>query len=400
MRTPTLLVLVSVPPLMVLGCTSDLPAPDNYQESGFSASATDTAGGDIAIDCSEIPDGALLAQYDFTPTADGGEGALSWSQEGLPDGLSIDQVTGQITGVPEVEGPVSVTLSVMDGEDAMGTQTCEFEVHAALDVDLGLLLQAPPFCVRPGDTLLDQVIEGTGDGSPILCDTPGGSGNGAVPEGITVGEESCEIEGTLTADDRYGTYVWMVRGTQSGRSVWVPYCVTQDQQEADAYDIQIDHSGLPAMSVDSTLVPIVRTFQPDQPFAVGTESGEEPEGGEPQFIITDPASCGANACFFGFAFSINASPFDTSDTNFGLVTNATLLSDGGGNPIGFDHQLFIDGPGPQIMDFAEQFGDRPWVVNFGLDYCISDMDGPCDGGPNVRENGNGTIQQAILMFPE
>ncbi len=364
---------------LLVACTSDLDAPDAYTEPSISA-GSDTAGS-LGLDCAAFPEGAIGAQYDFTPEVSAqDDGTRTWTAETLPAGLEIDADDGRITGVPTASGTTSVDFTVIDSV-GMASTTCDITINDALAVDNDLVVASVPYCVRPGEeTLLDLVVEGSGDGSTIRCDHPGGNGNGRRPAGISVNADTCEIEGTIT-DDRFGTWVFMVRGEQSGAEVWVPYCVTND--EPSGYDVSVDHSSLDDDGVDGTLVPIVRRFNPAASVSVGGDA-------DPLFTVLDADSCGTSACFYGFAFNINASPFDAETLS--LAPDAVLIDNG---PQGFTHELSIEGP--QVSD---EFADRPWTVNIALDYCLTDSDGPCDGAQNVRANGNGNIDISILMLPE
>lgn len=364
--------------VLLVACTSDLDAPDAYTEPSITA-GSDTAG-DLGLDCAAFPEGAVAAMYDFTPEVSAeDDGTRTWTAETLPEGLEIDEDSGRITGVPTASGTTSVDFTVMDST-GMAATTCDITINDALGVDNELVVASVPYCVRPGEqTLLDLVVDGTGDGTPIRCDHPGGTGNGRRPAGISVNADTCEIEGTVM-EDRLGMWVFMVRGQQSGAEVWVPYCVSND--ETSSYDVSIDHSGLSDEGVDGTLVPIVRRFNPAAAFSVGGD-------GDPLFTILDPGSCGSS-CFYGFAFNINASPFDAETLS--LAPDAVLIDNG---PQGFTHELSMDGP-----QVSEEFADRPWTVNIALDYCLTDTDGPCDGAENVRANGDGNVDISILMLPE
>ena len=360
-------------------CTSDLDAPDAYSEPSITA-GNDTAGS-LDLDCEAFPLGAVGADYDHTPEVSSmDDGTRTWIAETLPEGLEIDESSGRISGSPTTAGTTSVDFTVMDSS-GMAATTCDIVINDALDVDQALVLDEVPFCLRPGEqTLLDLVVDETGDGTPIRCDSDGGTGNGRRPAGISVNAETCAIEGTIT-DDRLGTWVFIVRGTQSGAEVFVPYCVTNDAP--GGYDVTVDHSALSDNGIDSTLVPVFRTFNPDAALAVGTDD-------DPLFTITSPDDCGAS-CFFGFAFNINASPFDADTFS---ITNTEIMS-GANGPEGFTHGLTIGGP-----QVEEAFRDRPWTVNIALDYCLSDTEGRCDGAQNVRTNGDAGLEFSILMVPE
>jgi hypothetical protein len=108
---------------------------------------------------------------------------------------------------------------------------------------------------------------------------------------------------------------------------------------------------------------------------------------DPFFSIVGP--CGPSSCHYGFAYGLNASPFDI--TTFTLDP-AALQSDING-PIGFTHELSVSGP-----PVATKFEARPWVLNVSLDYCISDAP-DCSDVASVRANGNGNLEFAIVMFP-
>jgi hypothetical protein len=369
----------------LMACTSDLPAPNNYEPS---SAGIDSAGG-LEVGCEDIPAAAVGAEFDYTPMISGaGDALLSFAAMDLPAGLSIDATTGQITGVPTAEGTATIEVSVTTDGNAMDVTMCELQVNPALDVDLDLVVDTVPFCLRPGmQTLHDLVVDGTGDGSEITCTWEGGNGDGRPPAGISVGLESCAIEGTVT-ENRYGTWVFIVRGEQSGASVHVPYCVTNE--ERPDYDVTVDHSGLGGMGIDGTLIPIMRRYNPSAAISFG-------EGGDPRFEIIDADSCGANACFYGFHFSISTgSPFAGTPS---LSPNERIDDPG---PIGFFHSLRWSRPDP----VEEEFRTRPWTVNIDLSYCLSDTrgdpddpdDGPCEG-TNILPNAGALFEASILMIP-
>ena len=342
-----------------------------------------------------IPDTAVGATFAFTPTIDGGDGqVLTFAAANLPDGLIIDAATGEISGTPTTEGDVVIDVSVTGDPAGMGMTTCEFSVNPRL---AATPIEAVPYCVRPGaENLKDLIVPGTGTGDldAIRCFHDGRNGDGLLPAGISVDEETCDIVGNIE-DTRYGTWVFIVRGEQDGASVWVPYCVTQDQETG--YDILVQHSMLEDDGIDGTLIPIQRTFNPTAAINFGQDM-------DPFFEITDDDSCGSNVCFFGFAFNFDlGSQFDLS--TFSLGPNPPLvLDENSGEPIGFSHILTLSRP--NAVD--EAFRDRPWTQNVELDYCIADTegdpdddtDGPCDGAANIRANGEGKFMVSILMNPQ
>lgn len=368
----------------VAGCTSDLPAPNNYVESS-PGSASDTSG-DLNVDCEMLPGGAVGAQYSFTPDVMLDDPTATWmAATDLPDGLEIDQTTGEISGVPTTAGEATldVVLTTMSGTSSY---TCTIDISDQLAVDNELVLSTAPFCNRPGGmTVLDMVVEGTGDGSPITCSTPGGTGNGRLPAGVSVNADTCAIEGNVT-DDRYGTWVFIVRGEQNGAEVWVPYCVSNETN--NGYAFSIDHTGLSDMGQDGTLVPIFRRFNPDAAISIGG-------GGDPYFEVRDRDSCGDSGCGYRFSFNVNSSPFVIEDTT-GLLAPDELLFDDTGRPVGLSHELQLDTDGRAI---DEEFRDRPWTVNIALDYCIQPTRQECEGDDFDR-NAGGFVEFSVLMAPQ
>jgi len=69
----------------------------------------------LQVTTNALPDGTVGDAYAATAVATGGDGTYSWSASGLPDGLSINSLTGTISGTPTTSGTFTVDLSVSDG---------------------------------------------------------------------------------------------------------------------------------------------------------------------------------------------------------------------------------------------------------------------------------------------
>lgn len=384
MRLRSLLALTGPALLMLPGCTSDLPAPTN-----FVPQEPLRPDNDLVVECAMLPvtangarvelpaqtDPEVDARYKITGLLE--DFTYIYTLEGeFPAGLTIDESTGELGGVIEAD-PATYTFDVRiedetDPETYNATGTCTLQVNERLNAPLSI--DAIPFCLRndDSDTLLSLVRSGTGDGTPITCDTPGGNGNGRLPNGISVDPETCRIDGAID-EERRGTWVFMVRGTQSGSEVYVPYCVNNDIPQG--YEITASHSG----QDDADLIPIMRTYDPSAPFEVGVE-------GDPRFEITSPGICGAS-CFFRYSFVRTNAPLETFDLSpDGLVSNDK------GESIGFFHELRVDGPA-----VPAEFRDRPWVLSVGVSYCMADDDGGC---AEVPPQGDGALEFGLIMVPE
>ena len=323
--------------LMIGGCPSTPPTPgdteavsvsasDSEDESGDEDDGTTSGGGGLAIDCGDLPVGAVDAEYAYTPTLQGDADAPTWTADGLPDGLLIDPSTGMISGAPLESGAVEVTIAVSAGTNSAET-TCALTVQPRLEVDLSGLLGTTPGCITPGGSLHDLVPDGTGDASTISCAFEGGSGDGVMPAGITLNSDTCELEGSVT-ESAYGTWVFIVRGEQNGVAVHAPYCASQETPTG--YDVSVTHSEIGG---DAALQPIVRASDGGA-LSVGG-------GGDPLVEVTSSDACGVSACFFGYAFAFNESPFDAKTIN--LSPTPLIQDDDSGEPIGFSHELSISG---------------------------------------------------------
>ena len=267
---------------------------------------------------------------------------------------------------------MTITVTHADGS---GTGMCTISVGDELSVDFDAL-GAP--CITEADDINDYLIGG--DGSPVTCGTPGGSGEGRIPDGIGVNEDSCAIEGTT--DDTYGTWVWITQIRQSGLRVPVPYCYTIDEQNEGAYSVTGSHSG----GTDNHLEPAVGTFAPGQPISFGGD-------GDPLFRVVQETEL--SPLHFHYSFQIAASPFGDCGLEDCLgLDPTTVVSNMMDENIGFTHELYALGDA-----VPEEFEDRPWVWTVETFYCLADNNLDCNDD-NYLANGNGELRFGVIMLPE
>lgn len=351
----------------------------------------------LTVDCGTPPAGAKAAQYSHQPSAMGGTPAYTWSAAGLPDGLTIDVGSGKISGQPQTPGDYAFELTVMDSGGMSAMTTCPgVNIGDQFGVDFGAMLGP---CISEDETLLDYIIGG--DDSPIECIAPKGIGDGTLPAGVTVDKAKCTQQGTIT-ETRYGTYAWIVRARQSGVDVFVPYCATQDVQAPNAYTIVGNHSG----GVDNELEPLVLQYKANQPLLFDGDA-------DPAFVV-DKGACGAS-CFFGFLYQVSPSPFGTGactsdkDKCYGLCP---LIADANepdgdkqigcslvpmmGLKTGFAHEMWAKGDVPPA-----EFQTRPFVLEWLIDYCITNVNGECSGKDNILANGaDSSLAFAVIVRPQ
>jgi hypothetical protein len=346
--------------------------------TGFDTIADGSGGGTTAappveVLCGELPLAAVGADYEHAFAVDP-DGSWNWSVDGLPAGLNLSPISGSLSGAPEEEGSFELTVAV-EGSQGMGEASCMLEVGPALSSDLSVLARP---CVGPEDSLEDLLIGG--DGSPVTCSTPTGTGDGTRPEAVTVNEESCAIEGEPT-EDEYGTWVWMTEVEQSGARIYVPFCITQDTPPAGSFDVSMTFDG----DTEALLEPVVGTFAVGEPLAFGGQ-------GDPAFTVL--GGCGPSSCFYAFNFVVGPSPFggDCGQENcFGLAPSS-IVDDMDGNPVGFRHEMFALGP-----EAPDTFADRAFVLPWNLTYCIGATDADCE---DVQANAGARVHVSLLMTPE
>lgn len=336
-----------------------------------------TSAPEVEVACGELSAAALGAEYQHAFELDPPDAAGTWMVEGLPEGVSFSPFGGELSGVPAEEGSFELTVSI-DGAMGMGETVCTLEVGPALSVDLSVL--AGP-CLGPGDSLTDVLVGG--DGSAVSCTTPAENGSGSRPQDVTVNEETCVIEGAPTPDE-WGTWVWITQVRQAGARVHVPFCVTQETPAEGSFDVSMTRRGDANVALD----PLVGSFSAREALMFGGE-------GDPAFEIT--GGCGTGACFYGFNYSVGASPFGGDcgqDSCLGLGPSG-IVTDDANAPIGFSHEMFALGPA-----VTEAFVGRPFVLPWELTYCIADNEADCDGSEAIIANAGAHLHVSVLMLPE
>jgi len=112
--------------------------------SNFTVRVTDSLAATASVACSilvnaalllipgPIPNGYLNVHYSYTLPRSGGEGPYLYTvQSGaLPPGLSLNILTGEISGVPTVRGLYNFTVRVTDGIGATSDAATAIDVKS------------------------------------------------------------------------------------------------------------------------------------------------------------------------------------------------------------------------------------------------------------------------------
>jgi hypothetical protein len=328
-----------------------------------------------------------------------GPNDVSFQAFGVPTGLTIDS-EGRITGVPEDEGSfdgASVTV-ISERGDRARADCPAFTIAPALNHDL---LTRPPTAPRgclPLSENLEDHLQG-GDGSLITCaigtgtddNCLVGNGNGVLPEGVSFDPSTCRAAGEPPADV-HGSWVWMVDVSQSGRTIQVPFCAT-NELDPPFHDIDVVMDG----QDHDPLSPFIFAYDAAGEIRFGAQMGD------PRFDVTRQG-CPPGACDnWGYKFLGSCSPLNNDDQlpdGFSFLPEGSL-DDQDGVGIGFFHEMFATSQGKTATQ--EGFGERPWVINWQIWYCTADNPDDCEGGANstaIFENAQTRFTTSIIGYPQ
>ncbi len=140
-----------------------------------------------------------------TPAASGGTTPITYSATGLPDGLSFNPATRQITGTPTSAGTFTVTVTAADAGSPQQTVSQDYTI-TVIPATL-VLPDATLAAGQVGSTYATTIPAATGGTTPITYSASG------VPAGLTFNPATREITGTPTQS---GTFTVAVTATDAG----------------------------------------------------------------------------------------------------------------------------------------------------------------------------------------
>jgi len=149
---------------------------------------------DLAVLTASLPDGCLGMGYSQAIAVVGGLTPYTWSVSSgtLPEGLSINASTGEISGTPTATGMASFTVTVTDSATPAGT------VEQALSIAVGigeLEITTTSLPIATRDALYSQTLAATGGIAPYGWSVAAG----ALPAGLSLDASTGAISGTPTA---------------------------------------------------------------------------------------------------------------------------------------------------------------------------------------------------------
>jgi hypothetical protein len=179
---------------------ADSSSPANTATATFTLNVA-AASSPLTVAPPQLPAAAQGTGYTGLLTSTGGTGPVYWSvtSGGLPDGLSLDSGSGQLTGIPTAAGTFSFTAQVTDATSDTVSENLSITVApgSAPTIDpvtLSDATQGQPY---------SDLITATGGVTPYAWSVA----SGALPDGLSLDPASGAITGTPTTP---GTYSFAV----------------------------------------------------------------------------------------------------------------------------------------------------------------------------------------------
>jgi subtilisin-like proprotein convertase family protein len=309
--------------------------PTTSEVANFDITATDVNGCTgsqsytVTITCpvitlspTTLPDGTVGISYDQTVTANGGTGPYTYSVSSgaIPDGLTLDTTTGQISGTPSTQGTFNFTITAADVNGCSGSQAYSVNISCPT-------ITLSPTTLPDGvtGTPYDQTVTGSGGSAPYTYSVS----SGALPDGLTLDTATGQISGTPTTQGAFNFTITAAdvnncTGSQaysvniSCAAITLSPTTLPDGVTGTAYDQTVTAGGGTSpytYSVSSGALPDGLILDP----STGQISGTPTAAGAFNFTIT---AADANTCTGSQAYTVNISvsclfcdEFDDSTVN-------------------------------------------------------------------------------------
>lgn len=156
---------------------------------------------DLRITTTSLPDGKVNRSYSTTLDASGGTDPYSWIVTGLPDGLDVNTVTGEVYGIPGSAGTSTVDATVYDslsdwdfasftltvGRASSGSSGSSSSSSAPLEITTTSLPEAT------AGQFYEQTVSASGGTTPYTWSAAGlPAGLSLSPDGIISGTPAGE----------------------------------------------------------------------------------------------------------------------------------------------------------------------------------------------------------------
>jgi hypothetical protein len=269
-----------------------------------------------------------MATATFTQT--GGSGTVTWSATGLPNGVSINPSSGDVTGTPTVTGTFNATVTATDAGGCTGSKNVTFMVK-----DPPQITSANSTTFAPGVAAQTFTVTTTGFPTNTITRT------GTLPAGVTFTDNNnntATIAGTPAAGTQAGSpYAWVITAANGA-----PPDATQNFTFNVTCPVITVSGTIPALVVNVAMTPVTFTQVGGNPpitwSATGLPTGLtiNPATGDVTgtptvtgtFNVTITAS-DVGACMGSKMQTVTVAPQAMNDSYAGLVDNTQFVITGG-----------------------------------------------------------------------
>ena len=167
----------------------------------------------IALTPSSIPSGTVATNYATSISASGGAAPYTYSVSAgaLPAGITLNTITGALSGIPTTAGTFNFTLKALDSHGFNGTQAYSLQLAAA---SLNLNPSHLPDAVA--EAVYSTTLTASGGTVPYSFTLT----SGTLPSGLTLNTSSGVLAGTANVN---GSFPITITVTDSSSGVGAPF---------------------------------------------------------------------------------------------------------------------------------------------------------------------------------
>ena len=218
----------------------------------------------ITVNPATLPNGIIGVLYDQTVSGSGGTAPYTFAvtNGSLPNGLTLDSNTGQITGTPTALGTFNFDITATDTYGCSGTQSYSVTINCPV-------ITVNPATLPNGTvgTLYDQTVSGSGGAAPYTFAVT----NGTLPTGLTLNSSTGQISGTPSA---VGTFNFDITATDANGCTGVTsYSITMD-----CPTITVNPATLPNGTIGASYDQTVSGSGGTAPYTFAVTNGSLPNG--------------------------------------------------------------------------------------------------------------------------
>jgi subtilisin family serine protease/chitodextrinase len=319
-------------------------------------------------------DGETGTSYSQTLTALGGQLPYTWSivNGTLPDGLTLNSVTGEISGTPTTVGTSNFTAQVADAGVLTATESFSISIYDPLVITTATLSDGET------GTSYSQTLTATGGLTPYTWSIS----YGTLPDGLSLNSGTGEISGTPTIA---GTSSFTVEVTDDG------YRMDTRSLSISVYDpLVITTTSLPDGETGTSYSQTLNASGGKTPYTWSIVNGTIPDG-----LTLD----GATGTISGAPTTVGTSVFIVEVTDAGLRLDTKALSISVYDPLMITTSSFADGDSgiPYSQTLTATGGLTPYgwgIINGTLPQglIMNGITGDISGTPTTAGTSNFTVQ--------